>query len=61
MTYTAQWHDPWEPFYIARTAAVPDYDERFKQYGFNLKVPPASLSIARQLSFSTCRIKASGV
>ncbi|XP_039299350.1 beta-1,4-glucuronyltransferase 1-like isoform X2 [Nilaparvata lugens] len=28
------WKDPWEPFYLARNA-VPFYDERFKQYGFN--------------------------
>lgn len=28
------WHDPWEPFYISSNA-VPLYDERFRQYGFN--------------------------
>lgn len=32
--YYIDWHDPWEPFYIAEKN-VPDYDERFKQYGFN--------------------------
>ena len=34
-TYAAVWHDPWEPFYIAPTATLPRFDERFKQYGFN--------------------------
>ena len=28
------WRDPWEPFYISANA-VPLYDERFRQYGFN--------------------------
>ncbi|KAK6182973.1 hypothetical protein SNE40_010533 [Patella caerulea] len=32
--YHADFHDPWEPFYIA-AKSVPQYDERFKQYGFN--------------------------
>eukprot|EP00051_Salpingoeca_urceolata_P020889 m.319244 g.319244 ORF g.319244 m.319244 type:complete len:463 (+) comp19702_c0_seq13:292-1680(+) len=34
-TYTVPWHDPWEPFVIVRTASLPDWDERFRQYGFN--------------------------
>ncbi|KAL5008309.1 hypothetical protein ScPMuIL_013890 [Solemya velum] len=32
--YYIDWQDPWEPYYIA-DKNVPDYDERFKQYGFN--------------------------
>lgn len=32
--YEVEWQDPWEPFYIA-PRTVPNFDERFKQYGFN--------------------------
>lgn len=32
--YKVEWHDPWEPFFIAEKKGV-HYDERFKQYGFN--------------------------
>ena len=32
--YEVFWKDPWEPFYIGHIS-VPDYDERFRQYGFN--------------------------
>ncbi|CAB3996446.1 Hypothetical predicted protein [Paramuricea clavata] len=32
--YEIKWQDPWEPFFISPRSA-PDYDERFKQYGFN--------------------------
>ena len=32
--YSVPWKDPWEPFYIS-SKAVPDYDERFRAYGFN--------------------------
>ena len=28
------WKDPWEPFFIADNS-VPNFDERFRQYGFN--------------------------
>ena len=34
ISYEIEWHDPWEPFYIA-PRTVPVFDERFKQYGFN--------------------------
>ena len=34
ISYEVEWHDPWEPFYIA-PRTVPVFDERFKQYGFN--------------------------
>eukprot|EP00041_Stephanoeca_diplocostata_P004231 m.41946 g.41946 ORF g.41946 m.41946 type:complete len:462 (-) comp14985_c0_seq6:2484-3869(-) len=49
-TYPVSYIDPWEPFYVARTGdgashldhvihdkqmLVPDFDTRFKQYGFN--------------------------
>ena len=33
--YYVDWEDPWEPFYIAKRTALPLYDGRFKQYGFN--------------------------
>lgn len=33
--YTLNWTDPWEPFYIAQKNDLPQYDSRFKQYGFN--------------------------
>ncbi|XP_001516223.1 beta-1,4-glucuronyltransferase 1 isoform X1 [Ornithorhynchus anatinus] len=32
--YRVGWRDPWEPFYVAG-GAVPTFDERFRQYGFN--------------------------
>ena len=32
--YEVLWRDPWEPFYISRNN-IPQYDERFRQYGFN--------------------------
>lgn len=32
--YAVNWKDPWEPFYITKRE-VPNYDERFQQYGFN--------------------------
>jgi N-acetyllactosaminide beta-1,3-N-acetylglucosaminyltransferase len=35
VVYRAEWHEPWEPFYIAKTDTVPEFDERFQQYGFN--------------------------
>ncbi len=28
--YQVEWHDPWEPFFIAEKKGV-HYDERFKQ------------------------------
>jgi len=34
VAYIAEWHDPWEPFYIVDQQA-PKYDENFKSYGFN--------------------------
>ena len=34
-SHQVAYHDPWEPFYISRTADTPQFDERFKQYGFN--------------------------
>eukprot|EP00794_Sanderia_malayensis_P017091 gene17091-18812_t len=34
VAYHVEWHDPWEPFFIAKKDSV-HYDERFKQYGFN--------------------------
>jgi len=34
IAYIVEWHDPWEPFYIADRKA-PNYDEKFKNYGFN--------------------------
>jgi len=33
--YILEWRDPWEPFYIALKQDLPQYDGRFKQYGFN--------------------------
>ncbi|EDQ87765.1 uncharacterized protein MONBRDRAFT_26884 [Monosiga brevicollis MX1] len=35
LEYEVSWHDPWEPFYIARERSCPRYDVRFRQYGFN--------------------------
>ena len=35
VAYYVDWEDPWEPFYIAKRTALPLYDGRFKQYGFN--------------------------
>ncbi len=35
LMYELTWRDPWEPFYVGDTNAVPVYDERFRQYGFN--------------------------
>ncbi|KAB0407468.1 hypothetical protein E2I00_007640, partial [Balaenoptera physalus] len=32
--YVVPWQDPWEPFYVAG-GKVPNFDERFRQYGFN--------------------------
>lgn len=32
--YEVTWKDPWEPFYVVPRSA-PNYDERFRQYGFN--------------------------
>jgi len=43
---TRQWADPWEPFYIAKKAQMPKYDERFKQYGFNRIQQVCELHIA---------------
>ncbi|XP_041354474.1 beta-1,4-glucuronyltransferase 1-like [Gigantopelta aegis] len=34
VAYSLSWKDPWEPFFIG-DKSLPDYDERFKQYGFN--------------------------
>ena len=34
VAYSLSWKDPWEPFFIGHKS-LPDYDERFKQYGFN--------------------------
>lgn len=33
--FRRQWTHPWEPFFIARRSALPAYDERFRQYGYN--------------------------
>lgn len=41
VAYEVEWKDPWEPFYIGPTN-VPNYDERFKQYGFN-RISQASI------------------
>nr|XP_002132013.1 beta-1,4-glucuronyltransferase 1 isoform X1 [Ciona intestinalis]XP_026689658.1 beta-1,4-glucuronyltransferase 1 isoform X1 [Ciona intestinalis] len=35
IAYEAEWQPSWEPFYIAHTSHTPDYDERFKQYGYD--------------------------
>jgi hypothetical protein len=48
--YHTPWHEPWEPFYIARTDTVPEFDERFKQYGFNRISQVCAMHMAR-LSF----------
>lgn len=33
--YSVDWIDAWEPLYIAHRHGLPQYDGRFKQYGFN--------------------------
>ncbi|MBN3286378.1 B4GA1 glucuronyltransferase, partial [Polyodon spathula] len=45
VAYTLAWVDPWEPFYIGGRA-VPLYDERFRQYGFNRISQACELHIA---------------
>ncbi len=32
--YKVEWHDPWEPFFIAEKKSV-HYDERFKQVTYD--------------------------
>ena len=32
--YERFWRDPWEPFFITHSDVI-DYDERFRQYGYN--------------------------
>ncbi|XP_028399595.1 beta-1,4-glucuronyltransferase 1-like [Dendronephthya gigantea] len=43
--YEIEWQDPWEPFFISPKSA-PDYDERFRQYGFNRISHACELHIA---------------
>ena len=43
--YESKWQDPWEPFFISPRSA-PDYDERFRQYGFNRISHACELHIA---------------
>lgn len=45
VSYTINWVDPWEPFYIS-ARSVPLYDENFRQYGFNRISQACELHIA---------------
>ncbi|NXX16697.1 B4GA1 glucuronyltransferase, partial [Podargus strigoides] len=45
VAYEAPWRDPWEPFYVG-THGVPQFDERFLQYGFNRISQACELHVA---------------